>query len=250
MLRIITIDDEAKIRGMIKEIIHTYCDEGEVVGEADGVESGYKKIYDLQPDLVLLDIKMNDGTGFDLLEKFDKINFRVVFITAFQEYALKAIKFSALDYIMKPINPEELIHVINDTSKLLGEEQEKQLQHLRESLLEKDQAQKKVLLKTMESIHLLPLSNIAYCEADSGYTHFYGNGDQRIIVSKPLSEYEELFTEYGFYRVHKSYLVNLHKVERFDKEDGGTLVMEGELKVPVASRKREQLMNLLDSITF
>jgi len=249
MLRVLIIDDEANISNMIAGIVKGYCDGAIVVGQAGSVKEGKEKIRSLNPDLVLLDIKMNDGTGFDLLEKLERVDFKVIFITAYQEFALKAIKFSALDYILKPVDPEELIKAIINAEEQLVETQQTQLQHLRESLKSNKQSEKKILLKTAGSIHLISLDDIYYCEADGGYTRFYTRNDQRILVSKPLAEYEELFSDYGFFRVHKSFLVNLQKVQRFGKEDGGYLVMDGAMKVPVASRKKEQLMQLLEKIT-
>jgi len=155
MLRILIIDDEANIRNMIAEIVKGYCDGAEVVGQAGSVKEGKEKILSLHPELILLDIKMNDGTGFDLLEQLDKIDFKVIFITAYQEYALKAIKFSALDYILKPVDPEELINAIISAEEQLVETQQTQLQYLSESLKSNKQSEKKILLKTAGSIHLI-----------------------------------------------------------------------------------------------
>ncbi len=249
MLRILIIDDETNIRMMIAEIIKGHCHSAEVIGQAGSVKVGKEKIESLHPDLVLLDIKMDDGTGFDLLDQLDRIDFKVIFITAYQEFALKAIKFSALDYIVKPIDPEELISAVNNAKTQLSLAQETQLTLLKEGLSNKDRHDRKILLKTAESIHLVMLSNVCFCEADGGYTRFYTDGGHKVLVSKPLSEYEALFREYSFFRVHKSFLVNLQKVQRFDKEDGGYLVLKEDLKVPVASRKREQLINLLGKLT-
>ncbi|MCD4723570.1 MAG: LytTR family DNA-binding domain-containing protein [Bacteroidales bacterium] len=249
MLRVLIIDDEANIRAMIAEIVKGYCDGAEVVGQAGGVKEGVEKIHSLKPELVLLDIKMDDGTGFDLLEKFDKIDFKVIFITAYQEYALKAIKFSALDYILKPVDPDELIKAVQSAGENIKDVQEAQLNQLKDSLKNNDQAEKKILLKTAESIHLIHVSDIIYCQADGGYTRFFTGKDKMILVSKPMAEYEELLHDYGFFRVHKSYLLNLEKVQRFEKEDGGYVVMPDEVRVPVASRKRELLMQLLVKLT-
>jgi len=249
MLRVLIIDDESNIRNMIAEIIKSHCPNTEIIGQAGSVRDGKEKIESLHPDLVMLDIKMDDGSGFDLLRKMDKIDFKVIFITAYQEFALKAIKFSALDYILKPVDPEELINAVCSTEKMITEDQQSQIQYLKDSLNNTDQSEKKILLKTSENIHLLRVSDIRYCEADGGYTRFFTNQDQEILVSRPLAEYEDLFAEYGFYRVHKSFLANLHKVERFEKEDGGYLVIDGEVKVPVASRKKDQMIQLLEKIT-
>jgi two-component system LytT family response regulator len=249
MLRVLIVDDESNIRTMIAEIVKNFCDGAEVVGQAGSVKEGIERIETLHPDLVLLDIKMDDGSGFDLLGQVDRINFKVVFITAYQEFALQAIKFSALDYILKPVDPEELIKAVDTARELVSDQQQIQLKHLTESLNNQDQSNKRVLLKTSDSIHLVHVDEIRYCEADGGYTHFYTDKVNNILVSRALAEYEELFKGFGFFRVHKSFLVNLQKVLRFEKDDGGQLVMEGDARVPVASRKREQLFELLEKIT-
>ena len=248
MLRTLIIDDEANIRSMINEILNGYCDEAEVVGQATGVMDGIKKINELQPDLVLLDIKMNDGTGFELLESVSEINFRVIFITAYQEFALQAIKFSALDYILKPVDPEELINAVKQAEKDICHTQEAQILHLRDSLKSSQQAEKKILLKTAESIHMFKLTDIIYCEADGGYTRFFCAGGNVVIVSNPLSAYDDMLTKYGFFRAHKSFLANLEKVIRFEREDGGYIVLGDAFRVPVASRKKDQLIQLLEKL--
>lgn len=249
MLRALVIDDEINIRNMIIEIIKKYCKGTRVVGQAGSVLEGVNRIRDLNPDLVLLDIKMDDGTGFDLLEKLEKINFKVIFVTAYQEFALQAIKFSALDYILKPVDPEELIKAVDAAGDLILEQQQIQIEHLTNSIKSNDQDSKKILLKTSENIHLVKFSDIIYFEADSGYTRFYLSDARKIVVSKSLAEYEDFFKDFGFYRVHKSYIVNLNKVLRFNKEDGGCLVMETELKVPVASRKKDKILQIFENLT-
>ncbi len=248
MLRTLIIDDESNIRYMIRDILNEYCDNAEVVGQASGVKEGLDKIKALHPDLVLLDIKMDDGTGFDLLEALDDIGFRVIFITAFQEFALQAIKFSAFDYILKPVDPEELVGAVTRAANDHAANQELQLSHLKESLRNNHQSEKKILLKTADSIHLMKLSDIIYCMADGGYTHFYGNNGHVVVVSNPLSIYDPLLSDYGFFRVHKSYLVNLDKVIRFDREEGGYVILEDEHKIGVASRKKDQLIQLLEKL--
>lgn len=249
MLRTLIIDDEANIRNMIAEILKGYCKEAKVVGQAGSVHEAYNKISALKPDLVLLDIKMDDGTGFDLLEKLENVSFKVIFITAYQEFALKAIKFSALDYILKPIDPDELISAVKQAGELILEQQQLQIRHLTEGLNSSEQEAKKILLKTSDSIHLVKLSDIIFCKSEGGYALFHLCGNNTILVSRPLSEYNDLMTDYGFCRVHKSYLVNMQKMLRFEREDGGYLVMEEDLRVPVASRKKDQLMDLLEQIT-
>ncbi|MDT8392201.1 MAG: LytTR family DNA-binding domain-containing protein [Bacteroidales bacterium] len=249
MLRILIVDDETNIRNMIAGIVEGYCAGAVVIGQAGSVREARQKIASLHPDLVLLDIKMNDGTGFDLLEQLDRIDFRIIFITAFQEHALRAFKFSAMDYLLKPIDPQELIHAIEDAGKQINVIQEAELQHLREAVDGQGQADRKILLKTAESIHLVLIDDILCCESDAGYTRFRLSDGRQVLVSRPLAEYELLLTDYGFFRVHKSFLVNLRKVQSFEKEEGGYLVLGPDVRVPVASRKRDQMIRLLEKIT-
>jgi len=200
------------------------------------------------PDLVLLDIKMNDGTGFDLLKKLDPVDFKVIFITAYNQYAIKAIKFSALDYLLKPIDPDELVEAVNKTEKLVLKELHTQLNLLEDNLLNKDNSRKKIILKTLNKIHLVKIEDITYCESEGGYTTFYLTGGKKILVSNTLKFYDEMLNEYGFFRAHKSYLINLIHIDRFENTDGGTIVLNNEIKLPVASRKKDQLLEMLNKI--
>ncbi|MBU2649912.1 MAG: LytTR family DNA-binding domain-containing protein [Bacteroidetes bacterium] len=249
MIRILIIDDETNIRTMIAGLIQDYCKSATVIGQAASVSEGVEKIQLLHPDLVLLDVKMSDGTGFDLLNKINSIDFKVIFITAHEEFAMKAIKFSALDYILKPVDPDELIRAIDNAAKEMEVSQETQLHHLKEFVKPASKSEKKILLKTLESMHVVSLNQICCGEGEGGYTRFHIQNGKCILVSKTLGEYEELLLDYGFFRVHRSFLVNLEKVQSFEREDGGYLIMDGDLKVPVASRKREHLLKLLEKLT-
>jgi two-component system, LytTR family, response regulator len=249
MVRVLIVDDEVNIRNMIAGIVKTYCREAEIIGLAGSVKEAEKKIRELFPDLVLLDVRMDDGTGFDLLEQMGSIGFKVIFITAYREYAIDAIKFSALDYILKPIDPDALISAVEAACKNIVAKQRFHLEEARAAVSRDLQSDKKVLLRTAESIHLVCVNEILYCEASGGYTIFCLPDRRQVLVSRPLGEYEESFKDYGFCRVHKSYLVNLQKVRCFEKEEGGSLLMEGGLRVPVASRKKEFMLSLLEKLT-
>lgn len=249
MVRVLIVDDEANIRNMIAGIVKTYCKEAEIIGLAGSVQEAGKKIRELLPDLVLLDVRMDDGTGFDLLEQLGSIDFSLIFITAYQEYAIDAIKFSALDYILKPIDPEELIRALDAACRRIAGMQQDRLTETRAAVGNDLQSGKKVLLRTAESIHLACVNEILFCESSGGYTLFHLIDGRQVLVSKNLGEYEESFKDYGFCRVHKSYLVNLQKVRCFEKDEGGSLIMEGGLRVPVASRKKEFMLSLLEKLT-
>jgi len=249
MLRTILIDDEQSVRKTLEKLLDRYCPQVRLIAEADGVESGVHAIKKHHPDLVLLDIKMNDGTGFDLLKRLEPVDFKVIFITAYDQFAIKAIKFSALDYLLKPVDPEELADAVNKAEKMLVHELNQQLDTLQDNMQTQDKSKKKIILKTFENIHLVKIHDILYCESSDNYTTFYLLNGKKILVSNTLKEYDEMLSEFGFFRVHKSYLINLIHIDRFEKAEGGAIVLENEIKLPVASRKKEQLLEMIHRIT-
>jgi two-component system LytT family response regulator len=250
MIKAIVVDDEPRVRESMIVILKNVFPEVQVLGEAESVEEAYLQIEKLNPNVVFLDIKMSDGTGFDLLRRFQKVPFKVVFITAFDEFAIEAIKFSACDYLLKPINTTELRQTIEKLKETLGLEEDMQLkiQAFLNNLDTINIAQKKIVLKTSDSIHLVNLGNIVRCEADTNYTWVYIFDHPKILISKPLKHFEELLDEYGFFRVHQSHLVNLNYFNRIDKIDGGILILNDNTSIPIAVRKRNMLYQLLENL--
>ncbi|MBM3437045.1 MAG: response regulator transcription factor, partial [Bacteroidetes bacterium] len=177
------------------------------------------------------------------------IDFRVIFVTAYDQYALQAFKFSAVDYLLKPINPELLTEAVNRAGSLIKEHFKIQMQTLEENLKSENKQHKKIILKTAENIHLLDVKNIISCESDGPYTTVHSASGEKILVSKTLRDYEDMLGDCGFYRVHKSFLINLWQIKRFERQDGGSIVMNNELKIPVASRKRDELLLLFEKLT-
>jgi two-component system, LytTR family, response regulator len=249
VLRTIIIDDEAHQRLTIEKMVGLYCPDVELIGKADGVKSGMALIKKAKPDLVLLDIKMDDGTGFDLLDRLQPIDFKVIFITAYDEYAVKAFRFNALDYLLKPLDPDELVQAIDKARGIIQKDFLTQLENLREHLSMENKSNKKIIIKTFDNIHLVPIEEILYCESDRSYTTVYILNHQKIVASTYLKDYEEMLSGSGFFRVHKSYLINLRLIRRFEKSEGGYVVLEGDVKIPVASRKREQLLEMFEKLT-
>jgi len=243
MISVVVIDDEQKARETIINILALSNTNLNVVGEADDVNSAYDLINKKHPDLVLLDINLPDGTGFDLIKMFSRINFKVVFITAHEEYAIKAFKFTALDYILKPITAGDLLQAVEKANESINKEENELKINTFLSNLEKI---KKIVLKTSESIHIVRIKNIIRCEADVNYTTFYLDNDEKLLVSKTLKEYAELLDSSGFFRTHQSHLVNHDHILRYDKTEGGHLVMDDESIVPVASRKKDELFKLFE----
>jgi two-component system, LytTR family, response regulator len=248
MQRTIIIDDEAHIRESLADMLRSHCPNAKVVAMADGVQSGLKAIKTHRPNLLLLDIRMKDGTGFDLLEKLESIDFRIIFITAFDQYAIKAFKFSALDYLLKPVESGDLKAAVDKADKLSQQEVNTQLNTLVNNLQTDEQAKKKIILKTFDNIHLVKVKDIIYMESDGRYTSVWLSPGECVIVTETLKHYHEILSDVGFYRLHKSYLINLEYIQRFEKAEGGYVILEGGAKVPVASRKREDLLELFDRI--
>ncbi|RKX82132.1 MAG: DNA-binding response regulator [Spirochaetes bacterium] len=245
MTSIVVIDDEPKARDTIINILALCPIDISVVGEAKDVQSGYDIILKKKPDLVLLDINLPDGTGFDILKKFDKIRFKIIFITAHEEHAIKAFKFSALDYILKPVTAGELIGAIEKAAETINKE-ETEIKF--SAFLSNLDRIKKIVLRTAESIHIISIEDIIRCEADVNYTTFYLKNGEKLLVSKTLKEYAELLKHSGFYRTHQSHLVNLDHISRYDKMEGGHLVMIDESIVPVSTRKKEQLFKFFENM--
>ena len=246
-IRTVIIDDETKARETINDMLNIYCSELEVIGQAHDVLSGIQLIKKLKPDLVFLDIKMPDGTGFDLLNRIEKKDFSLIFLTAFDEYAVKAFKFSAIDYLLKPLDPDELIAAINRV-KLYRENDNENISVLIDNLKSIKKDSKKLVLKTAESIFLVNISDILRCESTGNYTKFFLTEQKPVLVSRTLKEYDDILTEYSFFRVHQSHLVNLDHILRLDKADGGTLIMSDNKSVPVSTRKKESLVKALSKI--
>lgn len=249
MIKTIIIDDEVKARETILNMLAAYCPDVEVIATAGSVSEGEEILSLHHPDLVLLDIKMADGTGFDLLKRLDKINFFVIFVTAFEEFAIRAFKFSALDYILKPLDPDELSNaVIKAKEEIEKESMSVKLDALFQNLGALSKDTKKIVLKTTANVHIVNLKDIIRCESEKNYTHFFTSEGEEITVSKTLKEFNELLIDYSFYRVHQSHLINLAHMKRYEKQDGGFIVMDDNSRVPVSFRKKEDLMKLFKNL--
>lgn len=248
-MRAIIIDNESAIVTGLKKMLDLFCSEVSIVGVADGVSNGLELIANTQPDLVFLDVEMGDGTGMDLLKKVGARSFQVIFITAYDHYAIDAFRFSAVDFLLKPIDPEELMRAVKKVQDLHQKNQlQTQLEVLLANLSTTTQADKKIVLKDAESIHVLRIEEIIRCGAEGSYTRFSLSDGREILVSRNLKEYEKLLDSFGFFRAHHSHLVNLQHIRRFDKSDGGTIVMTDKSSLPVSSRRKEALLKHLSRL--
>lgn len=246
MIRTVIIDDEINSRDNIRQMLKLYCNDVFVLAEADGVKSGIECINQYNPDLVFLDIKMLDGTGFDLLNQLTEINFRVVFVTAFEEYAIKAIKFNALDYITKPIDPDELSSVVDRAMSVLNNDTvSNRIKKLLDTANQiPSQGNRKIVLRTANTVHVIEIDRIIHCEANRNYTVFYLDGEEQILIAKSMKEFVDLLESHGFFRVHNSHLINLNYVRKFLKEEL-ICVLKDNSNIPVAFRKRDELLSAL-----
>jgi len=247
MIKTIIIDDDPLVREVISKTIETYCPNVSIIGIAENVKSGVSAINEYEPDLVLLDIKMPDGSGFDLIKHFDKPDFKVIFISGYMEYAIKGYKFGAIDYILKPIDEEALSLAINRADDVIRYEEKMQFKALEENLNVLNKTDK-VILRTSEHIHLINTNAIIRIEADGNYSTFFIEDGRKVIVSRAIKEWEESLIDKGFHRIHKSHIININKLTYFDKTDSGDVIMSDNSVVPVASRKKEMLLNLFESL--
>ena len=247
MKKILIIDDEKPTRELIQHMLESFNLNAEIFTDGENVETGINSIEKIQPDLVLLDIQMPDGNGFDVLKRTQYKKFEVIFITAFQEFAIQAIKFSALDYILKPIDMEELQNAVKRALDSIHDKtDESQLMALQNNI--QPHQKRKIVLKTLESIHIVDIENIIRCEADKNYTSFYLVGGKRILVSRTLKDFDLMLAGHNFFRVQQSHLININYIERYDKHDGGYVVMKDGASVPLSPAKKEQFFQLLQSL--
>jgi two-component system LytT family response regulator len=254
-LRAIIVDDETNAREALTNLLRIVSPEVELCGEAKNVDQGIALIKEQKPDLVFLDIQMPGKTGFDLLGSFDQIDFGVIFTTAYQEFAIRAFRFSAIDYLLKPIDPDELFSAVGKFNKTMGHVQPQQLQILQghfdnpaktQRLTERKKNDfQRIALPTAEGIHFIQMKDIIQCESLGSYTKFHLTNGPAIVVSRLLKEYEEILDDYYFYRVHQSHIVNLEHIKRYVKGDGGQVWMSDNTEIEVSRRRKEDFLALL-----
>jgi two-component system LytT family response regulator len=247
MKKAVIIDDENRTRDLIAKMINSFGLDILAIPAGENVQSGIQAIEELNPDIVFLDIQMPDGTGFDVLKSVKNKNFEVIFITAHEEFAIKAIKFSALDYLLKPIDPEELKAAVEKAIKAVDDKKEESQFDALQNNIQPNQ-KKRLVLKTQESVYVVELHEIIRCEADRNYTSFFLSSGKKILVSKTLKEYETLLSTHNFLRVQQSHLVNLDFVDRYDKGNGGSVVMKDGSEVPLSPAKREVFFKIIENL--
>lgn len=247
-MKILVVDNEKEIRLILKDMIATCVSGPHIIEEADGVKNGISKINFFQPDIVLLDVEMNDGSGFDLLQQVINPSFQLIFTTAHNQYAIRAFKFSAIDYLLKPIDPVELTNSLQKAKENINIlTMQKQLVVLMQQISNKNEPERQIVIKDIDKTYFIKMNDILYCEAEGSYTKFYLTNSEPVFVSRNLRYYEELLEPAGFFRTHHSCLVNPSKIKVYDrKTDSGSLILEGGHTVPVSQRKKDAVLSLLE----
>lgn len=247
-MKAILIDDEDSAIVTLKYLLTNFCPDVEIIAVANNVQEGLNKIKLHAPDIVFLDIELHDESGFSLLENLNVINFSLIFITAYNTYALKAIKFSAIDYLLKPVDIEELkLAVEKARNKQSASLTTHQIQNLLNSLKAKERSNI-ISISTMEGIHYVDVNDLIRCEADSSYTTFFLKSGQKILASKTLKEYEELLEVYGFVRIHHSHIIDLSSVKMYFRNDDTLQLKDGSI-VQISSRKKAEVLEKLANLT-
>ncbi len=249
-IRVIIVDDEERGIIALRELINNYCTDVQIVGTATNIADAESLIKEKEPDLVFLDIEIPGSNGFQLLEKFNEINFEVIFVTAYQEYAIKAIKFSALDYLLKPVRISELQSAIEKIKKKHHSQTENNTgkYHFFKTMINEANPFKKIILSTMEGYYPVKIEDIIYCKADDSYTHFYLQAGKHYIVSKQLKDFDDILQPHNFFRIHKSYLININHIEKVTKTDGIGVIMSNHEELPVSFRKKDEFIEKIKSI--
>jgi len=238
LLRTLIIDDEEHQRQSLEKMVQMYCPSLSVVGQAGGVKSGLEAIQKYDPDLVFLDIRMADGLGFDLLDQLLPFNFEVIFISAYEQYAQRASNYTSLNYLLKPVDPDELIFAVEKAWEKLRPNQNILIHKMKKALIMDERSQVKAVIKTWDNIHLIPVKEILFCEEDSGYTKFHLRNQKTLLGSDNLNEYETMLSENGFFRIHENYLINLRHIIGFENDPDNIVLLDHEYGLPAESRRQ------------
>lgn len=240
-MKILIVDDEKFARENCRMVLALSGINDLIVREADSVDSALKEIDDFDPDLLLLDIQLHDKSGFDILQTIAPRYIPTIFITAYNDFALKAFQVSALDYLLKPFDPSDLTSAVLKAHKRIQNDKIfEQLDVFRQQF--KSAEPKRIVLNTSDMLHIVDVDEITYCLADGAYTHFFFTDRKQIMVSKTLAHFENIISSSQFIRTHQSYLVNMRHVTQFDKRNGGFLILPNSVEIPVSTRKKEEVL--------
>jgi two-component system, LytTR family, response regulator len=243
MFKTLIIDDEAHARESLSKMLAINYPNIQILGTASSADDAYEKIIKLSPDILFLDVEMPNGTGFDLLTRFPKPNFKVIFVTGFDQYALNAIKFSALDYLLKPVSVKELKEAVEKASQQLSTNNGfGDLKNLLSTLQNPKNRKNKLAVPTQQGLEMIEIQEIVRCEAANGYTIIHLRENKPLLSSRDLKTYQELLEDYDFFRIHDSHLISHYHVLKVLNEDGGVVVMSNDIKLPIARRRKSDFL--------
>jgi two-component system LytT family response regulator len=246
MIRTVLVDDEIDSIRVLQTLLEANCPTVEIAGKADGVEGALQVIQEVSPDLVFLDIEMKQGNAFDLLNQLQPINFQVIFVTAFDNYAIRAFKYSAADYLLKPVDGDDLRAAVDRVSARFQERNVmEQMKVLLQSVGTFHLSQQKMAVPTLNGLTFIAVRDIVRFEAKGGYTVIYLSSREQIMANRNIKEYEDILPDSIFYRVHNSHIINLQKIQKYQKGRGGYIVMEDGSSIEVATRRREEFLQRL-----
>ncbi|GAB4321227.1 MAG: LytTR family DNA-binding domain-containing protein [Bacteroidales bacterium] len=248
-IKAVIIDDESKSRATLKNLLNLCCPEVLLAGEADSMTSGRILCEKIRPELVFLDVEMPDGTGFQMLEQINPIEFDVIFTTAYDQFAIRAFRYSAVDYLLKPIFPDDLKSAVK---KVMVRKKAGIVNRGTEVLLQnraRPGDPPKIVLTTIEKMHVVKVTDIIRCESDNYYTRFYFADSSRLLISKTLKEFEEMLRPHGFIRPHKSHLIRVDQIAEFIRKEGGMLRLQDGTIIPVSRRKKEEVLRAISDLS-
>lgn len=243
MIKAVIIEDEINGLNNLKNLLAEHCEEIEIIGEAGSVEDGLDLFMDpaIKPDVAFLDISLPDGLVFQLLNQLRPIDFDIVFVTAYEDYAIKACEYSSIGYIIKPIDPDALVEAVSRIHPKRENQTDKRLD-IFNTYYNNPNAFTKMSISALDGIYFVNIKDIVRFEAEDNYTHIYLHNGERITASKTIKSYEDLLAPFNFYRVHKRHVINLNYMRKFVKGDGGYLIMDDGIKIEVSRRRRPAFM--------
>lgn len=252
-IRTIVIDDEAKGRSSLIKLLALVCPNVQVVADFGDPEEVLRSISTIEFDLLLLDINMPGKNGFELLDALKPFTFQVIFITAHSEYAVQAFKYSAVDYLLKPVDPDELVLAINKIAGQITEhirhDKTAQVDMLLEQMSSASKNElRKIVLSSQEGLSLEPIDSILYCESQGSYSLFHFQEKRSMLVSRPLGDFEELLTPYNFFRIHRQYLINMRHIQKVLRTDGGYVLLANGAKLEISRRNRDSFYAMLEKL--